>query len=101
LQVTSTEHPITKDTALPNGANYGFNVNAMRIVANKSVATKYPDVAKLFSVMSINVNDVSAENQLVAQGQSTPEDIQHHADSWIKSHQKTFDGWIAQAKAAK
>lgn len=101
LQVTHTAHPTSKNTALSNGANYGFNVNSMRIVANKSVASKYPEVATLFSVMNVDVNDVSAENQLIRDGQNTPEDIKRHVDSWIKANQKTFDSWIAQAKAAK
>ena len=101
LQVTHTAHPVTKDTSLPNGANYGFNVNNMRIVANKSVAEKHPDVAKLFSIMEVSVNDVSAQNQLIKNGQSTPADIKRHVDSWIKANQKKFDAWIATAKAAK
>lgn len=101
LQVTETAHPVTEDTELPNGANYGFNVNSLRIVANASVAENHPDVAKLFSVMSLSVNDVSAQNQLVRDGQGSEQDIKRHVDSWISSHQETFDSWIAQAKAAK
>jgi glycine betaine/proline transport system substrate-binding protein len=101
LQVTETAHPIVKDTALPNGANYGFKVNSMRIVANKSVGKKHPDAAKLFSIMTLSVNDISAQNQLITEGQTSPADINRHVDSWIKAHQETFDGWIAQAKAAK
>lgn len=101
LQVTHTAHPVTKDTSLSNGANYGFNVNSLRIVANKSVATKYPDVAKLFAIMKLSVNDVSAQNQLIKDGQNTEKDINRHVDSWIKANQKTFDAWISKAKAAK
>jgi len=101
LQVTHSAHPITKDTSLSNGANYGFNVNSMRIVANKSVATKHPDAAKLFSIMNISVNDVSAENQLIKDGQNKPADISHHVDAWINAHQATFNEWIKEAKAAK
>lgn len=101
LQVTHSAHPVTKDTSLSNGANYGFNVNSMRIVANHSVAKNHPDVAKLFEVMSLSVNDVSAQNQLIKDGQNKPDDINRHVDAWIKANQKTFDGWIAAAKAAK
>jgi glycine betaine/proline transport system substrate-binding protein len=35
------------DTKLPNGANYGFPVNTMHIVANKAWAEKNPAAAKL------------------------------------------------------
>lgn len=101
LQVTKSAHPVTDDTSLPNGDNYGFNVNALKIVANKSVEKNHPDAAKLFEVMSLSVNDVSAQNQLVSDGQNSEQDIKRHVDSWISAHQDTFDGWIAQAKKAK
>ena len=101
LQVTRSAHPVTKSTELSNGANYGFNVNSMRIVANKSVAQNYPEVATLFSVMEVSVNDISAQNQLIKNGQNTMKDINRHVDAWIKANQSTFDGWIAQAKATK
>ncbi|HBW5945352.1 TPA: glycine betaine/L-proline ABC transporter substrate-binding protein ProX, partial [Klebsiella pneumoniae] len=39
------------DTKLANGANYGFPVNTMHIVANKAWAEKNPAAATLFSVM--------------------------------------------------
>ena len=101
MQVEYTAHPVTKDTKLSNGANYGFNVNSMRIVANKAVAENHPDVAKLFEVMSLSVNDVSAQNKLVRDGQNSQKDITRHVDAWIKAHQAKFDGWIKAAKAAK
>ncbi|VFS63699.1 Glycine betaine-binding periplasmic protein precursor [Kluyvera cryocrescens] len=36
------------DTKLSNGANYGFPVSTMHIVANKAWAEKNPAAAKLF-----------------------------------------------------
>lgn len=101
LEVTHSAHPVTKDTSLSNGQNYGFNVNSMRIVANASVADQHPEVAKLFEVMSLSVNDVSAQNSLVRDGQNSLEDINRHVDLWIKAHQTQFDHWIKQAKAAQ
>lgn len=101
LQVTKSAHPVTKDTSLPNGANYGFNVNNQHIVANKSVSIKHKDIAKLFEVMNIGVNDVSAENMMIAKGEKKQKDIYRHAQLWINVHKKLFDSWIKQAKAAK
>jgi glycine betaine/proline transport system substrate-binding protein len=101
LQVTHSAHPVTKSTKLGNGMDFGFNVNNQRIVANKSVATKHPDVAKLFEIMSISVNDVSSENMLIANGENKEADIKRHASMWIKQNQALFDGWIKTAKAAK
>jgi glycine betaine/proline transport system substrate-binding protein len=99
LQVKETAHPVTKDTSLPNGMNFGFNVNNQRIVANASIKEKHPDVAKLFSIMKIDVNDISAENMLIANGQNKEKDIQNHADIWIKQNQELFNSWIEKAKA--
>ncbi|OEF25278.1 glycine betaine/L-proline ABC transporter substrate-binding protein ProX [Vibrio rumoiensis] len=88
------------DTTLPNGKNYGFQMNSMRIVANKQFAEENPAAAKLFSIMKLNINDVSAENLMMQKGQNKSQDIEAHANAWIKAHQKQFDAWIAAAKAA-
>lgn len=101
LQVTHSDHPTTKDTSLPNGDNYGFNVNSQHIIANKSVVKNHPDIAKLFSIMRLNVNDVSAQNMLITKGEKKQSDFLRHAKQWIKANQATFDGWIKEAKAAK
>ncbi|SJN55302.1 Glycine betaine-binding periplasmic protein precursor [Vibrio ruber DSM 16370] len=88
------------DTSLPNGKNYGFEMNSMKIVANKKFAQDNPAAAKLFSLMKLNINDVSAENMMMSQGKNSPADIEAHANGWIKAHQKLFNSWIDQAKAA-
>lgn len=88
------------DTTLPNGKNYGFEMNSMRIVANKKFAQDNPAAAKLFEIMKLNINDVSAQNMRMSQGQNTQKDIENHANGWIKAHHKLFEQWIAQAKQA-
>ncbi|MCE0494916.1 glycine betaine/L-proline ABC transporter substrate-binding protein ProX [Vibrio salinus] len=88
------------DTTLPNGKNYGFQMNTMRIVANKKFAEKNPAAAKLFSIMKLSINDVSAENMMMRQGANSSADIEAHANGWIKAHQQLFNSWIAQAKKA-
>ncbi|CAM3698457.1 Glycine betaine-binding periplasmic protein precursor [Vibrio aerogenes CECT 7868] len=101
LQVPFSSLPNSnQDTALPNGKNYGFPMNSMKIVANKKFTQENPAAAKLFSVMKVNINDVSAENMMMSKGHNTPADIEAHANGWIKAHQKLFNSWIAQAKAA-
>jgi glycine betaine/proline transport system substrate-binding protein len=47
--------------------------------------------------MKVSVNDINAQNLRMSQGENTLQDIERHTDGWIKAHQKTFDGWIAQA----
>jgi glycine betaine/proline transport system substrate-binding protein len=38
---------------------------------------------------------------LMSKGENKEVDVIRHAKMWIKSNQKTFDSWIAQAQAAK
>lgn len=101
LQVTKSAHPTTADTALPNGANYGFNVNNQHIVANKGVVKNHPDIAKLFSIMKVHVNDISAQNMRITQGEKKQSDHIRHAKQWIEANKDTFNNWIKEAKAAK
>ena len=88
------------DTRLPNGKNYGFVVNNQHIVANQAWAGKNPAAARLFEVMQLPVADINAQNHLMSQGQNKAADIERHVNGWIAAHQKTFDGWLAQARAA-
>ncbi len=90
------------DTTMPDGTNTGFEANTQRIVANRKFAEANPAAAKLFSIMEVSSNDISAENLLMRDGEDSEKDIDRHADDWIKAHQATFDGWVEEArKAAK
>jgi len=88
------------DTSLPDGSNYGFQANTQRIIANRAWAEANPAAAKLFSIMQLSNNDISAQNLRMRDGEKSAADVERHADAWIKGHQATFDGWIAEAKKA-
>ncbi len=88
------------DTKLPNGRNYGFQMNQMHIVANKAFAEKNPAAAKLFAIMKLPIHDISAENMQMKAGQNKPADIERHADGWLKAHAKLVDNWLSEAKSA-
>ncbi|WP_245638580.1 glycine betaine/L-proline ABC transporter substrate-binding protein ProX [Hydrogenophaga palleronii] len=88
------------DTKLPNGQNYGFVLNTQRIVANKQFTEQNPAAARLFEVMALPVADINAQNLRMRDGENKPADVERHTDAWIQAHQKTFDGWIAQALSA-
>ncbi|NDP63509.1 MAG: glycine betaine/L-proline ABC transporter substrate-binding protein ProX [Polaromonas sp.] len=88
------------DTKMSNGNNYGFPVNNEYIVANKVFVEKNPAAAKLFEIMVLPIGDISSQNRRLNDGENKQRDIERHTDGWIKGHQKTFDGWIAQAMAA-
>lgn len=100
LEVPFSSNPNGTDTKLPNGKNYGFDINSERIVANKAFAEDNPAVAKLFAVAKLPINDVSAENMLIANGEDSQKQIEKHADNWIRENQATFDDWIQQAMDA-
>jgi len=101
LQVTHSANPNTTSTKLSNGADYGFNANTQKIVANKSVLKNHKDIAKLFNIIKLSVNDISGENMLMANGQNKDKDIKQHAQKWLKINTKKVDAWIKEAKAAK
>lgn len=88
------------DTALPDGSNYGFQANDQRIIANRAFAEANPAAAKLFSIMRLSANDISAQNLLMRQGQDSEADIERHADAWIAAHQDTWNAWLEEARAA-
>ncbi|XBS70664.1 glycine betaine/L-proline ABC transporter substrate-binding protein ProX [Acerihabitans sp. KWT182] len=102
LQVPFSSLPGTQknlSTKLPNGADYGFPVNSMRIVANKRWAQNNPAAAKLFAIMKLPIADVNAQNLRMHQGQASSADIERQADGWIAAHQALFNGWITAAAA--
>jgi glycine betaine/proline transport system substrate-binding protein len=89
------------DTTLPNGKKYGFEINTQMIVANKDFIKRNPAAARLFEVMQISPNAVSAENlKMREQGEGTWAASERHADAWIRANRKTFDQWLEEARAA-
>lgn len=101
LQVTHSANPNTPSTKLSNGADYGFNINNQRIASNASVKTKHKDIAKLFDIIKLDVNDISGQNMLMANGQNKEKDIERHAKLWLEKNSAKVDAWIKEAKAAK
>lgn len=101
IEVPHSAHPNGIDTTLPNGKNYGFEVNTQMIVANKDFVKANPAAAKLFEFLSVSVNDVSAQNlKMKEKGQGGWDAAVRHADAWIAANRKTFDGWLDAARAA-
>jgi glycine betaine/proline transport system substrate-binding protein len=82
-----------------DGKNLGFAVDSIRVVARNEFLKANPAAAKLFEVMKIDINDVSAENKQIADGEKSSADIDKHVDAWIAAHKDTYDGWLAAARA--
>lgn len=100
LEVPFSSNPNGTDTKLPNGKNYGFDINSERIVANKAFAMKNPAAAKLFEVAKLPINDVSAQNMLISNGEDSQGQIKQHTKNWIKANRALFDSWLEAARKA-
>jgi glycine betaine/proline transport system substrate-binding protein len=84
-----------------NGKNLGFAVDNIGVVARNDFLAANPAAKKLFEVAKLDINDISAENKLIQDGEKTSADIDRHTDDWIKAHQDLYNGWLGEARAAK
>lgn len=83
------------------GKNLGFAVNKLQVVANADFLKKNPAAAKLFELAKIDINDVSAQNNKIRDGEDSSRDIDRHVSEWIAANRGQFDGWLKAARAAK
>ncbi len=88
------------DTGLPDGRNPGFEVNTIRILANKEFLSDKPAARKLFEVLSIPIADVNAAILRQHEGETDIAQIRGHAEEWIRNNSSKVDDWIAQAASA-
>lgn len=87
-------------TKLADGRDLGFEVQVIKIVARNDFLAENPAAKRFFELVEIPIEDVSAENLLIYQGEDSLDDVRRHAEQWIAQNQATFDGWIADAIAA-
>lgn len=83
-----------------DGKNLGFAVDSIGVVARNDFLSANPAAAKLFEVAKIDINDVSAENKLIADGEDSSDAIDKHVADWIAAHQAEYDGWLTEARKA-
>ena len=82
------------------GKEVGFEVNSLRVVANNEFLKENPAAKKLFEIATLDINDVSAQNKKMRDGEDSIEDIDRHVDEWIRNNQDTYKKWLSEAKAA-
>lgn len=104
LEVPYTSLPeeqgeISEDATTVDGTNLGFAVDQIMILSNDEFLVDNPAAAMFFEQVEIPIDDVSAQNQLMQEGEDTPSDIRRHAEEWITENQDQFDGWIESARA--
>jgi glycine betaine/proline transport system substrate-binding protein len=89
-------------TKLPDGRNIGFEVVKIRTLANKKFLNANPAARRFFELAKIPIEDISAQNLKMKNGEKSPEDINRHVREWITAHQTEFDSWVKEAlQAAK
>lgn len=106
LEVPFTDLPeaqgeVSEADTTANGKNLGFAIEQLYVLANQDFVDNNPAAAKFMSLVQIPLDDVSAENQLIQDGEDTPEAIRGHAEDWIAKNQDTFDGWLKEAMAVE
>jgi glycine betaine/proline transport system substrate-binding protein len=89
-----------KDNTEFEGKNLGFAVNSLRVVANNDFLAANPAAAKLFEVAALDINDVSAQNKKMRDGEDNLDDIARHVEEWIAANREAYDSWLAAARAA-
>lgn len=83
-----------------NGKNLGFAVDSMYVLASDDFVEANPAAAKLFEIARIDVNDISAQNKKMADGEDGSDAIDGHVAAWIEANRATYDGWLEAARAA-
>lgn len=82
-----------------DGRNLGWAVNELRILASTEFLDANPAAEKLFELAEIEINDVSAQNNRMQQGEDSIKDIDRDVDDWIAANQDAYDSWIAEARS--
>ena len=78
----------------------GFVVSDIQVVANKEFLQENPAARKFFEVFNLPLGDINAQNTKMQDGEKSQEDIERHAQEWIKANQMKWDGWLKAARAA-
>ncbi|MFO7931475.1 MAG: glycine betaine/L-proline ABC transporter substrate-binding protein ProX [Desulfosalsimonas sp.] len=78
----------------------GFVANDIRVVSNKDFIKENPALETMFSLMSVPLPDIAAQNTKMQEGEDDQEDIEKHVDEWIEDNQEDWDSWLKAAKSA-
>ena len=103
LEVPFTSLPkeqgtVSEEDTVIDGKNLGIAVDRIRIVANNNFLADNPAAKRLFELISIEIEDVNAQQKLVQDGETSAKDIRRHAEEWVKTNQEKFDGWLEEAR---
>ncbi len=86
--------------AVSDPAKLGFIISDIRVVANKKFLENNPAIKRFFQIFKLSLNDISAQNTKMNKGEKKEEDINRHAEEWIKNNQDTWNKWLEEARSA-
>ncbi len=103
LEVPFTSLPkeqgkVTEQETSVDQKNLGFAIDQIRVIANKEFLAANPAAKRLFELIEIPIEDVNAQQKLVQEGESSPQQIRRHAEEWVENNQALFDSWIEEGK---
>lgn len=90
---------LSEEQTTVGGRNLGFAVQDQMIVANQDFMDENPAASQLFERVNISIEDVNAQNQLIRDGEDSPQQIRAHAEAWVEENQALFDGWVQEVLA--
>lgn len=79
--------------------NTGWSPTTYFIAANATWLEQNKSAAKFLGAMRMMLQDRVEQNTLMSKGEKQERDLRRHAATWIERNQKSFDAWIAAAKA--
>jgi glycine betaine/proline transport system substrate-binding protein len=76
----------------------GYSPSDIKVAANNEFLQQHPDIAALFEVVQIPIDDISQQNLAMFRGADTQSDIDGAAQKWIADHREQVDSWLASAR---
>lgn len=83
--------------AARNPITLGYDLNDIRVVANRDFLREYPDLRALFEQVRISLEDIQHQNAAMAEGEGSLQDIREHAREWINNHKADLRSRLAVA----
>ena len=75
----------------------GWPPNDIRAVANSDFLAANPSVRRLLEQAVIPLEDISAQNARMVDGEQDPADIRRHAEEWVAANQTRIERWVRSA----
>jgi glycine betaine/proline transport system substrate-binding protein len=104
LEVPFTSVPDNPDATAEDtsaeGKNLGFEVDNQMVLANDDWAAENPAAVAFLEAAELPIDDISAQNLLMQEGEDDREDIHRHTAEWIEQNQEAFDSWVEAGLAA-